>query len=187
MPPLRRASPQRAPLRRTLVLLTALLVGAVLVAGCGSQALPIARLPTGQLDQRQYEDAFGKSAYGLAPKYGVGKPLDVEASASKQAQHIVGLQKLLREWAGRVGGLHPPAAAVRAQERYVAGIRSFASDLDRARVALDRGDTKGAQRLLSSGAIVSPATRTDLVAARRAFHALGYRLQDLDSSPVKTS
>ncbi|WP_027005607.1 hypothetical protein [Conexibacter woesei] len=187
MPPLRRASPRLAPLRRTLVLLAALLAGAALVAGCGSQALPIARLPTGQLDQKQYEDAFGKSAYGLAPKYGVGKPLDPEASAADQARHIDGLQRLLREWAGRVGGLHPPAAAVRAQARYVAGIRSFADDLERARVALDRGDTKGAQRLLSSGTIASRATRADLIAARRAFHALGYRLQDLDSSPVKTS
>jgi hypothetical protein len=157
------------------------------VAGCGSQALPVATLPTGQLDQKQYEDAFGKSAYGLAPKYGVGKPLDPEASAADQARHIAGLQQLLREWAGRVAGLRPPAEAARAQARYVAGIRSFASDLQRARLALDRGDTKGAQRLLSSGTIVSQTTRDDLVAARRAFHALGYELQDLDSSPVKTS
>jgi hypothetical protein len=89
-------------------------------------------------------------------------------------------------WAGRVAGLRPPAAATRAQARYVAGIRSFAVDLQRARGALDRGDTKGAQRLLSSGAIVSRTTRDDLVAARRAFHALGYDLQDLDSSPVRT-
>lgn len=99
----------------------------------------------------------------------------------------MGLQKLLREWAGRLAGLHRPAAAARAQTRYVAGIRSFADDLQRARDALDRGDTEGAQRLLSSGTIVSRTTRDDLVAARRAFHALGYDLLDLDSSPVKTS
>jgi hypothetical protein len=148
--------------------------------------LPIATLPTGPLDQKQYESAFGKSAYGLAPKYGVGKPLDAEASAADQAKHVVGLQQLLREWAGRLAGLQPPAAAARAQAQYVAGIRSFAVDLQRARVALDRGDTKGAQRLLSSGTIVSAATRADLVAARRGFHALGYHLQDLDTAPVKT-
>jgi hypothetical protein len=156
------------------------------LAGCGSKALPVATLPTGQLDQKQYEAAFGKSAYGLAPKYGVGKPLDAEASAADQAAHVAGLQRLLREWADRLAGLKPPAEAARAQARYVAGIRSFAVDLQRARDALDRGDVKGAQRLLSSGAIASKATREDLIAARRAFHALGYRLQDLDSAPVTT-
>lgn len=161
-------------------------MGAALVSGCGSKADPIATLPTGQLNQQQYEDAFGKSALGLAAKYGVGKPLDADASAADQAAHVAGLQKTLRAWASRVASLHPPAAAARAQARYVAGIRSFAIDLDRARAALDRGDTKGAQRLLSSGTIVSKATRDDLVAARRAYHALGYRLQDLDTSPVKT-
>jgi hypothetical protein len=161
-------------------------VGAAL-AGCGSKADPVATLPTGQLDQRQYEDAFGRSALGLAARYGVGKPLDAEASAAEQSRHVAGLQQVLRVWAERLAGLHPPAAAVRAQARYVAGIRSFAGDLDRARTALDRGDAKGAQRLLSSGTIVSAQTRADLVAARRAFHALGYDLQDLDSSPVRTS
>jgi hypothetical protein len=89
-------------------------------------------------------------------------------------------------WAERLSGLRPPAEAARAQARYVSGIRSFAADLDRARAALDRGDVKGANRLLSSGRIVSPRTRADLVAARRAFHALGYDLEDLDKAPVET-
>jgi hypothetical protein len=166
-----------------LVLLVALLV----TVGCGAPAVAIQTLPTGPLSQKQYEDAFSKSALGLAPKYGVGKPLDVEASAADQAAHVIGLQKLLREWAGRLEGLQPPAAAARAQARYVAGIRSFASDLDRARTALDRGDTKTAGRLLSSGSIVSAQTRADLVAARRAFHALDYKLEDLDKAPVTTN
>jgi hypothetical protein len=65
-------------------------------------------------------------------------------------------------------------------------VRGFADDLERARAALDRGDTKGAERLLSSGRIVSATTRADLQAARRAFHALDYDLEDLDSAPVKT-
>ena len=90
-------------------------------------------------------------------------------------------------WSARIATLKPPARAAAAQARYVAGIRAFAVDLDRARALLDRGDTKGANRLLTSGAIVSRTTRADLVAARRAFHALGYDLLDLDSSPVKTS
>jgi hypothetical protein len=167
------------------VFFIALLAASVLV-GCGEQPLPVPSLPTGALTQSQYEDAFPKAAQGLAAKYDVGKPLSDEASASEQAAHVVGLQKLLREWATRLASLRPPAAAAAPQARYVAGIRGFASDLDRARVALDRGDVKGANTLLSSGRIVSAQTRADLVAARRAFHGLGYDLEDLDSSPVKT-
>lgn len=159
---------------------------AVAVAGCGEKPLPVPALPSGALTQKQYEDAFPKAAQGLAAKYGVGKPLDRDASASDQAAHVAGLQKLLRTWAGRLATLHPPAPAAAAQARYAAGIRSFASDLDRAHAALDRGDVKGANALLSTGRIVSPQTRADLVAARRAFHALGYDLEDLDSAPVKT-
>jgi hypothetical protein len=100
---------------------------------------------------------------------------------------VAGVQRLLREWAVRLSSLHPPAVAARAQARYVAGIRSWGVGQDRGRATLDRGDTKGAAALLSSGAIASSGTRADLAAARRAFHALGYRLQDLDTSPVKTS
>jgi hypothetical protein len=33
---------------------------------------------------------------------------------------------------------------------------------------------------------VSSSTRADLVAARKAFHELGYELEDLDKSPVST-
>jgi hypothetical protein len=172
---------------RPVVVLLLVLAAALVAAGCGSApAARIQTLPTGPLTQSKYEDAFDKSALGLAPKYGVGKPLDAEASAADQAAHVVGLQKLLREWASRLEGLQPPAPAARAQARYVAGIRSFATDLDRAKALLDRGDTKGANRLLSSGAIVSVRTRADLVAARRAFHTLGYDLEDLDKSPVNT-
>jgi hypothetical protein len=166
--------------RLALVLLT------LLVAGCGSSAAPIATLPTGPLSQSEYEDAFGKSANGLAPKYHVGKPLDPEASVADQQAHVEGLQKLLREWATRLASLHPPAAASAAQAHYVAGIRSFALDLDRARTALSHGDASGANTLLSSGRIVSTRTRTELIAARRDFHALGYDLEDLDKAPVRT-
>jgi hypothetical protein len=172
--------------RRLSAFFLALLAASALV-GCGEQPLPVPSLPTGALTQAQYEDAFPKAAQGLAAKYGVGKPLDGDASAADQAAHVAGLQKLLREWATRLASLHPPAPAAAAQARYVAGIRGFASDLDRARAALDRGDVKGANALLSSGRIVSAQTRADLVAARRAFHALGYDLEDLDSSPVKTA
>jgi hypothetical protein len=164
----------------------ALLALALLTAACGRPQTTIQTLPTGQLTKSEYEQAFNVSAAGLAPKYGVGKPLDPGASAADQAAHVVGLQRLLRDWAGRIAGLQPPAAAARAQARYVAGVRGFATDLDRAKVALDRGDTKGANRLLSSGRIVSPTTRADLVAARRAFHDLGYALEDLDKAPVTT-
>ena len=171
---------------RRAVLLVVLLATALAALGCGRPQTEIQTLPTGPLTKSEYEHAFDVSAAGLAPKYGVGKPLDPEASAQEQARHVAGLQRLLRDWAGRVEGLQPPAEARRAQARYVAGIRGFAGDLDRAKAALDRGDTEGANRLLSSARIVSATTRADLVAARRAFHALGYDLEDLDSAPVKT-
>jgi hypothetical protein len=168
--------------------LVLLLVGvtALALAGCSRPKTEVQTLPTGPLTQSQYEHAFNVSAAGLAPKYGVGKPLDPTASAAEQSRHVAGLQRLLGDWAGRLAGLQPPAEALRAQTRYVAGIRSFATDLDRARAALDRGDTKTANALLSSGRIVSRQTRADIVAARRAFHALGYDLEDLDKSPVAT-
>ncbi|HWH93788.1 MAG TPA: hypothetical protein VNT03_08000 [Baekduia sp.] len=172
--------------RRALPLLLLLITAAVIAAGCGRPQTEIHDLPTGPLTKEEYVRAFDVSAAGLAPKYGVGKPLDYDASAAEQAEHVAGLQRLLRDWAGRLAGLRPPAEAVRAQARYVAGIRGFANDLQRAKAALDRGDTKGAKRLLSSGRIVSATTHADLVAARRAFHALDYDLQDLDSAPVKT-
>jgi hypothetical protein len=159
---------------------------ALLAAGCGSKPVAIQTLPTGPLTRSEYEDAFAKSALGLAPKYGVGKPLDLEASAADQAAHVDGLQKVLRDWATRLSRLQPPAAATRAQSLYVAGIRSFATDLDRARAALAHGDTSTARTLLTSGRIATAQTRTALIAARRAFHALGYELEDLDSAPVKT-
>lgn len=171
--------------RLTLLLALAAAVVAVL-AGCGSKPLPIPSLPTGPLTQDQYEDAFPKAAQGLAAKYDVGTPLDADASAAAQAAHVAGLQRVLRDWATRLERLQPPAAAAPAQARYAAGIRSFATDLDRARAALDRGDTSGAHTLLTSGRIASAGTRADLVAARRAFHALGYDLEDLDSAPVET-
>jgi predicted GNAT family acetyltransferase len=163
------------------------LVAVLLVGGCGRPQTKLQELPTGPLTKEQYVHAFDVSAAGLAPKYGVGKELPADAPAADQAVRVAALQRLLRAWASRLAGLQPPAAAAPAQARYVAGIRGFAADLDRAKGALARGDRKAAATLLSSGRIVSSPTRADLVAARRAFHALGYDLQDLDTAPVKTS
>jgi hypothetical protein len=162
------------------------IVAALLAVGCSRPQTKLQELPAGPLNKDEYVHAFEVSAAGLAPRYGVGKDLPPDAPAADQDTHVAGLQRLLRAWADRLAGLQPPAAAVRAHARYVAGVRSFASDLDRARAALARDDTKGAAALLSSGRIVSPATRAHLVAARRAFHRLDYDLQDLDSAPVKT-
>jgi hypothetical protein len=162
------------------------LVAALLALGCSRPQTKLQELPTGPLTKDEYVHAFDVSAAGLAPKYGVGEDLPPDAPAKAQDAHVVALQRLLRAWADRLAGLQPPAEAARAQARYVAGIRSFAADLDRARAALARGDTKGAAALLTSGRIVSARTRADLLAARRAFHTLDYGLQDLDSAPVKT-
>lgn len=162
------------------------LVAALLAAGCSRPQTKLQELPSGPLTKDEYVHAFDVSAAGLAPKYGVGKELPPDAPANDQDAHVAALQRLLRAWADRLEGLQPPAAAARAQARYVAGVRSFATDLGRARAALARGDTKGAAALLSSGRIVSATTRGHLVAARRAFHTLDYDLQDLDSAPVKT-
>jgi hypothetical protein len=162
------------------------LAAALLAAGCSRPQTKLQELPSGPLTKDEYVHAFEVSAAGLAPKYGVGEDLPPDAPAADQDAHVAALQRLLRAWADRLSGLQPPAAAARAQARYIAGVRSFATDLDRARAALARGDTKGAAALLSSGRIVSATTRAHLVAARRAFHRLDYDLQDLDSAPVKT-
>src|ERR1700712_5557735 len=143
---------------RPVLVLLLVCAGALVAVGCGRPQTEIAQLPTGQLTKDQYVAAFGKSAAGLAPKYGVGKPLASDASAAEQERHVVGLQRLLRDWAGRIAGLRPPAVAAAAQARYVAGLRSFATDLDRVKAALARGDTKGANALLTSAKIVSPQT-----------------------------
>jgi len=171
---------------RRPVLVLALILAALLGAGCSRPQTKIQDLPTGPLTKGEYQHAFDVSAAGLAPKYGVGPDLPPDAPAKDQDAHVVALQRLLRGWATRLEGLQPPAPAARAQARYVAGIRSFATDLDRVRAVLARGDTKGAARLLSTARVVSPQTKADLVAARRAFHALDYDLQDLDKTPVKT-
>lgn len=174
----------RAVLRLPAVLL---LIAAMGVAGCSRPVTQTQELPTGPLTKDEYEHAFDISAAGLAPKYGVGKELPADAPAADQAERVRALQQLLQAWATRLEGLQPPALAARAQARYVAGVRGFAVDLERAKARLARGDRKGAASLLSSGRIVSATTRADLVAARRAFHALDYDLQDLDTAPVKTS
>lgn len=175
-------------MRRSVVVLVLLpLVAATLAtSGCGRPQTEIRTLPTGQLDRGGYEHAFDVSAAGLAPRYGVGKELPRDAPAADQAKRVRALQRLLRAWADRLAGLRAPAPARGAHARYVAGVRGFAADLDRAAAALERGDAKGAHALLSTGRIVSPATRTELQASRRAFHRLGYDLQDLDTAPVAT-
>ncbi|HET6510096.1 MAG TPA: hypothetical protein VFG42_25115 [Baekduia sp.] len=178
--------PRRLRLRRRLPCLGVVLLLAAVLTGCGEKPLPVPELPTGSLSQKQYEDAFPRAAQGLAARYGVGRDLDSDAGAARQAEHVAGLQRLLRDWATRLDSLHPPEPAVAPQARYVAGIRSFAADLDRARTALEHGDVQAANALLSTGRIVSARTRADLLAARRGFHALGYHLQDLDRAPVKT-
>jgi hypothetical protein len=172
---------------RPVALLLLLLLAALAAAGCGRPQTEVRELPTGPLDKGEYVHAFNVSAAGLAPKYGVGKELPSDAPAAEQAQRVTALQRLLRAWAGRLEGLQPPAEARRAHARYVAGVRGFAGDLERARTELARGDVDGANRLLESGRIVSRQTRADLVDARRAFHALDYELTDLDSAPVTTS
>jgi hypothetical protein len=171
---------------RRPVLVLGLLAVLLAAAGCSRPQTKVQELPRGPLTKSAYVHAFDVSAAGLAPKYGIGADLAPDAPAEEQDAHVLALQRLLRAWASRLAGLQPPAPAARAQLRYVAGIRSFATDLDRARALLAHGDAKGAAALLRTGRIVSPQTRAHLVAARRAFHALDYDLQDLDSAPVKT-
>jgi hypothetical protein len=172
---------------RPAVLLCALLL-AVALGACGSGQSggedPV--LPRGQLDKPGYVDAFESSAGGLTRRFGLTKELSPDASAADQAERVANLQRLLRAWADRLATLRPPAEARRAHERFIAGVRRFAVDLQRARAALDRGDEKGATRLLDTGAVLSRATRDDLVAARRAFHDHGYDMRNLDKSPVET-
>jgi hypothetical protein len=172
---------------RPAAVLVVLALAAFAVVGCSRPQTEVRELPAGPLDRAAYVKAFNVSAAGLAPRYGVGQELPRGASAAAQGRRVAALQRLLRAWAGRIEGLRPPAEARRAQARYVAGVRGFADDLDRARAELARGDVEGANGLLETGRIVSPRTRADLVAARRAFHALGYELTDLDSSPVATA
>ena len=169
-------------MRRRLVPLVSLLVAALALGACGRPQAKVHDLPKGPLTKDQYVHAFEESALGLAQRYGVS-----EDGTDANGNRVASLQRLLRAWADRLATLHPPAAAQPAQDRYVAGVRGFASDLDRARAALDRGDEKGAERLLASGALVSPRTRADLKAGRARFHALGYEIKNLDSAPVKTS
>jgi hypothetical protein len=159
-----------------------LLLVVLALAACGRPQAHIQELPTGPLTKDEYVDAFEKSAEGLAQRYGVSE----DGSDTKGAR-VAALQKLLRAWADRLATLQPPAAARPAHDRFVAGVRSFADDLERARRALERGDEKGAERLLQTGAIVSRQTRADLTAARARFHQLGYDIKNLDKAPVRTS
>ena len=169
-------------MRRRRTALALVLIAVTALAGCGRPQAKVEQLPTGPLTKDEYVHAFEVSASGLAQRYGVS-----EGGTDADGKRIAALQRLLRAWADRLATLHPPREAARAQARFVAGVRGFATDLDRARAALDRGDEKGAQRLLDTGGIVSAQTRADLVAGRKAFHALGYDIHNLDKAPVKTS
>jgi hypothetical protein len=171
-------------MRRPLLVLAAL-AAAVALAACGRPQGQVADLPTGPLTKDEYVDAFEASATGLAQRYGVDDKAR-DTTDAQEADRVARLQRLLRAWADRLAGLQPPAEARRAHARYVAGVRGFATDLDRARTALRQGDRAGADRLLSTGRIVSARTRADLVAARRAFHELGYEIRNVDTAPVET-
>jgi hypothetical protein len=173
-------------MRRPLRVLTAVVLAACTLTACGRPQSTVRELPTGQLSKGDYVRAFEVSAEGLAQRYGVGKELGSGAPSVQQERRVAGLQRLLRAWADRLQGLQPPPEATRAQARFVAGVRGFAADLEQARAALRRGDTRGAAALLRTGRIVSARTRADLVAGRRAFHALGYDIQNLDKAPVET-
>jgi hypothetical protein len=168
--------------RRPLAVLLIVTLAVAALAGCGRPQAKVEALPTGPLSKDEYVHAFEISANGLARRYGVSE----EAGSDADGRRVAALQRLLRAWADRLATLRPPAEAARAQIRFVAGVRGFAADLDEARAALRRGDAKGAQRLLATGRIVSATTRADLVAARRAFHALGYDIANLDKTPVRT-
>jgi hypothetical protein len=168
--------------RRPLAVLLLVTLAVAALAGCGRPQGKVESLPAGPLSKDAYVHAFEVSANGLAQRYGVSE----ESGSDADGRRVAALQHVLRAWADRLATLRPPAEAARAQVRFVAGVRSFAADLDRARAALRRGDAKGAQRLLASGDIVSAATRAHLVAARRAFHALGYDISNLDKTPVRT-
>jgi hypothetical protein len=171
-----------------LPLLAALLcVFALGAAACGAVGSDeVVDLPTGQLDKSGYIDAFEHSSGGLAARYGIHDELSPNASIDEQARRVVGIQRTMRAWADRLATLHPPAAALPAHERFIAGVRSFADDLERAKDALARGDERGARHLMETGAVVSRRTRDDLVAARRGFKDLGYRIRNIDTSPVAT-
>jgi hypothetical protein len=173
---------------RPRLLLAPLLCACALALGaCGGLGSDeVVDLPKGQLDKSGYIDAFERSSGGLEARYGVKDELPPDASPARQAARVAGLQRVLRAWADRLASLRPPAEARTAHVRFIAGVRSFATDLERPRTALERGDERGAKRLFDSGAVVSKATRDDLVAARRAFHELGYRIRNLDTSPVET-
>jgi hypothetical protein len=168
--------------RRPLAVLLLVTLAVATLAGCGRPQAKVESLPSGPLSKDEYVHAFEISANGLAHRYGVSE----QGASDAEGRRVAALQRLLRAWAGRLAGLHPPAEATRAQIRFVAGVRGFAADLDRARAALRRGDVAGAQRLLATGRIVSAATRADLIAARHAFHALGYDIANLDKTPVRT-
>jgi hypothetical protein len=172
---------------RLPLVLSLLCVLALALAACGPVGSDeVVDLPTGQLDKPHYIDAFEHSSGGLAARYGIRDELSPNASVAEQAQRIAGIQRTMRAWADRLATLHPPAEAVRAHERFIAGVRSFATDLDRARAALARGDERGARHLMETGAVVSGRTKAELIAARRAFKDLGYRIRNLDTSPVET-
>jgi len=170
---------------RRLPALLLVLALAALVAGCGRPQSHVEQLPTGQLSKDDYVHAFEVSANGLAQRYGVSAERGSDDAAG-QGRRVAALQRFLRAWAARLAALHPPAEALGAQARFVAGVRGFAADLDRVRAALARGDTKGAQRLLSTGAVVSARTKADLEAGRRRFHDLDYSIHNLDKTPVET-
>jgi hypothetical protein len=173
-------------MRRPVLVVLIGLVAALAVAGCGRPQAKVETLPTGPLTKDEYIHAFEISANGLAQRYGVGEELTQSASAAEQDRRLAAVQRLLRAWADRLAGLQPPPEAARAQARFVAGVRGFAGDLDRARALLARGDTKAANGLFETGRILSARTRADLVAARSAFHDMDYDIQNLDKAPVET-
>src|SRR3954453_22970595 len=111
-------------MRRLLALLLVLALAA-LVAGCGRPQSHVEQLPTGQLSKDDYVHAFEVSANGLAQRYGVSAERGSDDAAA-QGRRVAAFQRSLRAWPSLWPGLPPPAEALGAQSRFVAGVRCFA-------------------------------------------------------------
>jgi hypothetical protein len=154
-------------IRRISLLLVALGATAVLAA-CGGDG-------GNALSKQEYDQRMQQIDAQLEQEAGKFDSADSNQSLEDLAGLVGDFQARVRDAAGEMDDLEPPAAIADEHDRLVQQTRRFADQLDNLKEAVDEGDAAKIQQV---GAEIQETTRKQLVAAAKAIEAEGYDIGD---------
>jgi hypothetical protein len=143
------------------------------VGAIGLAVLGAVLLDPDPLTREQYAAEVGAAYAGVQAAFRETRGVSGEQLAAR----VGDAQAALREAAGRIDGLDPPADAERANDELVSGLREYAGDLDELRAAAERGD-EAAQERFNASLSGNAAVRRLTTAAQR-LEAAGYEIEGL--------